>query len=79
MTFSQSGTLNSVQAALGTTAAAVTAWVGLEAASTPLAGPALSSYPVSVQHGAVESNWPDPGLINQMNIVLTQANYQYRI
>jgi hypothetical protein len=85
MTFPLSGTLNSVQTALsanvspGITAATITAWVGLEASSSPPAGPAYGSFPFALSHGAVESFWPDPGLINQMNVVLTQSNYQYRI
>lgn len=79
MTFSQSGTANSVQAALMTSALAVTSWVGLEGNAFPTVGPALGSFPVSLSHGALETNWPDPGLINQMNAVITQSNYQYRI
>lgn len=79
MTFPLSGTLNSVQAALMTNATSVSAWVALEGSSSPPLGPSYGSFPLSISHGAVESNWPDPGLINQMNVVLTQANYQYRI
>lgn len=79
MTFPQSGTLNSVQAALGTTLSAVTAWVGLESSESPPIGPSLSSYPVSLQHGALEQHWMDTGLINQFNAILSQSNYVYRI
>lgn len=79
MTFPVSGTLNSVQAALMTNASAVSSWVGLEGNAFPIVGPALSNYPSSLQHGALEQNWMDTGLINQMNVILTQSNYSYRI
>ena len=79
MTFAQSGTNFSVQAALGTTASVVTSWVGLEGNTFPIVGPTGTNFPLSLSHGALESNWPDPGLINQMNVAIIQQNYQYRI
>lgn len=79
MTFPISGTLNSVQAALMTNASAVSSWVSLEGSAFPTVGPALSNYPVSLQHGALEQNWMDTGLINQFNAILAQSNYVYRI
>lgn len=79
MTFSSSGTANEVQAALGISSAQIAIWEGQIPSSTPNAGVSLTNFPVSLQHGAIEGNWPDPGLINEMNVIWNQTNYTYRI
>lgn len=73
MTYPTAGTINAVQAALSISAASCSAYVS--------SGPpySITNYPVALEHGLNETYWADPGLIQQMNAILTQANYAYRI
>ncbi len=73
MTFPISGTINAVQAAIMLTSAACSAYI---ASGPPYS---VTNYPASLQKGSAEPFWTDPGLIQEMNVILNQANYQYRI
>jgi hypothetical protein len=81
MTFASSGTQNAVQAALvaGLSAAQVATWIAYIPSSFPITPVSITNYPASLQHGALEADWPDQGLINEFNVIWNQCNYQYRI
>jgi hypothetical protein len=69
MTFSSSGTANNVTSVLnGVTAAQVTAGI--------VPGGAV---PSQMKPSASRAFWIDPGMLNNYNVIYTQANLVYRM
>ena len=70
-THSNSGTLNAVQSAFGVTASQVSTFVSSASSS--------ANYPAALKVSSRPSNFADPDLLVQMNIIFGQIGYSYRI